>query len=241
MACLIGISCGWRESEARHLLRDEYVRALEAAGAVPVLLPSVNPALTKEYYTLLHGFIFSGGGDVDALYFGEEPHIGMGEITPVRDRFELALATLALQGRKPVLAICRGVQVLNIAAGGTIHQDLHGITNLKHNQLAPRWHPTHQVDLEPKSRLSQLLGATSLRVNSFHHQGIKQVGKGLWAVGRSRDGLVEALESTDPDRFLLGVQWHPECSWERDEQSFSLFKALVNAAGNAGKEVIYNE
>lgn len=232
MACMIGITCGWRESESKHMLSYDYARAVEEAGGIPVLLPAVEVAPPESYYERMQGFIFSGGDDLDPCHFGEEPQIGLGEITPRRDSFELALAALVLKGNKPALGICRGIQVLAIAAGGTVHQDLKDITSLQHRQQAPRWYPTHQVKLAGESRLCSLLGTDCLRVNSFHHQSVNQVGQQLSAVGWSNDGLVEALESKDPAHFLIGVQWHPESSFYYDKYSYKLFKGLVEA-GNS--------
>lgn len=227
MGCYIGITCGWQESGHKHQLSDEYVRAVQAAGGTPLLLPSVPPELAGYYCQLVDGIIFSGGDDLDPLFFGEEPQLGQGEITPRRDAFELQLSRLVLAGKKPALAICRGMQVVNVSAGGSIYQDLGGVTTLLHKQQAPRWYPTHRVDIEEHSRLYRVIKKPGIRVNTFHHQGVNKVGQGLKAVAWSGDGLIEGLETTDPAHFLLGVQWHPECNWEKDEASFNLFKALV--------------
>ncbi|MCR4441567.1 MAG: gamma-glutamyl-gamma-aminobutyrate hydrolase family protein [Peptococcaceae bacterium] len=230
MTCLIGITCGWCESAARHYLHNDYTQAVEAAGGVPVLIPAVDPKAASYYYERLDGMIFSGGDDVDPAFFGEEPQRGLGEITPARDAFELALASLVLKGNKPALGICRGAQVLNIAAGGTVYQDLSAFSSLQHSQQAPRWYSTHLVEIAEGSCLFGLLGKKQIRVNSFHHQGLKAIGAQLRPVGWSRDGLVEALEACDSSRFLLGVQWHPECSWDKDENSRILFRSLVERA-----------
>jgi len=231
LTCLIGITCGWRESEARHHLRHDYVQAVEAAGGVPLLIPAVAPELAPVYYNMLDGLVFSGGDDVDPAYYGEEPQKGLGEIAPARDAFELALASLVLRGNKPALGICRGIQVLNIAAGGTVYQDLSVFSSLQHYQQAPGWHAAHLIQLDENSRLFGLLKKKQIRVNSFHHQGIKEVGAQLKPAGWSRDGLIEALEACEPSRFIIGVQWHPECSWAKDENSRLLFRALVERAG----------
>jgi putative glutamine amidotransferase len=227
MDCLVGITCGWRESELKHLLHEEYVRAIYEAGGIPVLIPTLEPFLVEKYYNLYDGLIFSGGDDLDPYYFGEEPQRGLGEITPRRDSFELALAKLALEREKPVLGICRGIQLLNIAAEGSVHQDLKGQSDLQHSQKAPRWYPTHHIEVEEESRLYQILGTNTLRVNSFHHQAISIVGNRLRAVAWSRDGLVEAVEIRDTSKFIIGVQWHPECSHSKDEFSLKLFKFFV--------------
>ncbi|HHY06278.1 MAG TPA: gamma-glutamyl-gamma-aminobutyrate hydrolase family protein [Clostridia bacterium] len=235
MACFIGITCGWEEEKTWHKLHDEYVCAVKEAGGVPFLLPSLaSKELVAVYYNQLDGFIFSGGSDLDPHYFGEEPQEGLAEITPRRDAFEMALARLALAGEKPVLGICRGLQLLNVAAGGTLYQDLKGVTRQKHKQRAPRWYPTHRVQVQPDSELFKLVQQESFSVNSFHHQGIRELGQGFQAVAWSKDGLIEALESSAKGKKMIAVQWHPECTWGKDRISFSLFKNLVECAAGRG-------
>jgi putative glutamine amidotransferase len=246
MEIFIGITCGWEEKKTWHKLHDEYVSAVREAGGIPLLLPSVASShLVDVYYNQLDGFIFSGGSDIDPHYFGEEPQEGLGEITPVRDAFEMALAKLVLEGDKPALGICRGIQLLNIAAGGDIYQDLKSITGQLHNQQAPREYPIHTVKILADSSLFRLAQKESVLVNSFHHQGIRRVGKGLRAVAWSEDGLIEAVESccvegntsgnnsfndkSYGDNRIIAVQWHPECNWFSDRISFSLFRNLVES------------
>ncbi len=231
MVRVIGITCGWREEETRHMLHDEFIRAVCGIGGIPFLIPTAEPDLAGQYYARVDGLIFSGGADPDPVYYGEEPNSGIGEITPKRDSFELALAELALKGEKPVLAICRGLQVINIAAGGSLYQDLKGITPLQHRQQAPRWYPTHQVRIVQNSRLYTLIKKDTIRVNSFHHQGINKIGSGLQAVASSDDGLIEAVEAADAKKCLFGIQWHPECFWEKDESSYLILTSLLAATG----------
>ncbi|MDX9871323.1 MAG: gamma-glutamyl-gamma-aminobutyrate hydrolase family protein [Clostridia bacterium] len=226
MRCRIGITCGWRESEQRHLLHEEYVRAIAGSGGIPVLLPAAPPELAESYYQIVDGLLFSGGDDIDPGYFGEEPVAALGEITPKRDAFELRLAELAWRGKKPVLGICRGIQLLNVALGGTLHQDIGHLTVLMHNQKAPRTHAVHQVDVAAGSCLGKILGTKTLRVNSYHHQAVNQIAQGLQVTAHSKDGLVEALEA-EGEAFFLGVQWHPECTYLVDAASRKLFAAFV--------------
>lgn len=221
------MTCGWREEKQSHYLTNYYVQAVYQAGGIPILLPTLPPDTVEETYSRMDGFLFSGGDDLDPYFFGEEPRNGLGEVTPNRDIFELALAQRALQGEKPVFAICRGLQIINVAAGGTIHQDISGITQQVHFQNAPRWYPFHQVELEEHSRLYWVLKQKKFRVNSFHHQAICKLGENLSAVGWSKDGIIEAIEYAHPSKHIYGVQWHPECSWDKDEISFKLFKNLV--------------
>ena len=230
MTCLIGITCGWQEQEARHIVNDSYVLAVKKAGGIPLLIPALDESQAEDVYNSIDGIIFTGGDDPDPFFYGEEPEEGLGDVTPRRDSFELALARCALKGEKPVLGICRGIQLLNIAAGGTLYQDLKGHTRQQHRQIAPRWHTSHRVEIEKQSRLYQTIKNESVRVNSFHHQAVREVGKGLWVVARSLDGMIEAIEAVDPQKYLLGLQWHPELLIDRDEHSFHVFAELIELA-----------
>lgn len=234
MAPVIGITCAWDEEAGRYFLGRFYTAAVEAAGGLPLLLPYPLPDSGMDrLLDLVDGLLLSGGGDVDPVYFGEEPVPGCGKITPERDDFELALTRRALSAGLPVLGICRGAQVLNIAAGGDIYQDI--VTQvpgcLKHSQKAPRWCATHGIMVEGGTRLARILGSGSLRVNSFHHQAIRRPAPGFVVSARAKDGIIEAIESIGP-AFALGVQWHPEAMWERNKGSLALFTALVEAGKN---------
>lgn len=208
-----------------------YAAAVEAAGGIPVILPVLAPEKAPEVLEHLQGLLLSGGVDLDPSHYGEDPLPGLGKVTPERDAFELALARRALAAGVPVLGICRGVQVLNVAAGGTLFQDLGSQLEkvLKHRQEAPRWHESHAVRLDPSSRMAAILGVTEARVNSFHHQAVRVVAPGLRAVAWAPDGVIEAVESVDGG-FALGVQWHPEEMWDRYPLHLKPFSALVEAA-----------
>jgi putative glutamine amidotransferase len=237
MRPIIGITTKHDEA-ARHILLEEgYFRAIEAAGGLPVALPPlVSREAASECAALIHGLLLSGGPDIDPVHFGEEP-TGTQVITPERDAFELTLLGEATGRGMPVLAICRGAQVLNVFAGGDLYQDLSSQypQALKHRQEAPAWYGTHRVDLVPGSLVARILGCTELRVNSFHHQGIRRVGAGFKASARAQDGLVEAIEAVG-EEFVLGVQWHPERMWEKEERQARLFRAFVAAcAAYAGR------
>ena len=229
MRPVIGITCAEDEVNNRAYLARSYYNAVAKAGGLPVLLPSVPE--TEELLGIMDGLIFSGGGDVDPRYFGEEPVPGTGEISPTRDVVELRLAELAWSRKLPSLGICRGAQVLNIAAGGTIHQDISmGFDkHLKHVQQAPRWYATHNIDILEASRMFGIMGEKTLRVNSFHHQIIARLGDGLLACAWSSDGVIEVFESAG-DNFILGVQFHPETMWHRDRRFLKLFEALILAS-----------
>lgn len=208
-----------------------YAAAVEASGGIPVIIPVMHPGLAPELVAHLQGILFAGGVDVDPSYYGEEPLPGLGQVTPERDALELALAREALDRGVPVLGICRGVQVLNVAAGGTLYQDLASQLGkvLKHRQEAPRWYESHAVRIDPGSRLAAVVGTSELRVNSFHHQAVREVAPGLRAVAWAPDGVVEAVEAVN-HRFALGLQWHPEEMWRRYPVHLKPFAALVEAA-----------
>ncbi|GMA57683.1 gamma-glutamyl-gamma-aminobutyrate hydrolase [Alicyclobacillus sacchari] len=181
----------------------------------------------------LDGLLLTGGDDVDPNLYGEEPQIGLGALEPARDRIELALIHMMRAQRKPILGICRGMQVLNVALGGTLYQDLprQWKGKLQHSQKAARGEATHSVRLQAGSRVSACYhGETVVRVNSFHHQAVKNVAPVLQAVGWDADGLVEAIEGVDTEPLLVAVQWHPENMWRADSGALGLFQALVEAA-----------
>ncbi|MGE5372111.1 MAG: gamma-glutamyl-gamma-aminobutyrate hydrolase family protein [Solirubrobacterales bacterium] len=229
MKPLIGITSSHDEQTTQHSVKTSYIAAVERAGGCPVLLPAaVGPESVLNYAERLDGFVFSGGGDVDPIWWGEEPLIGMGEIDPLRDEFELALAREILSRDKPGLFICRGIQVLNVAAGGELIQDLR--TGLKHRQQAPRYHPTHWIQLVPGSCLAGLAGCRQVWVNSFHHQAAAAAAPGFKVTARASDGVIEAIES-EHHRYILGVQWHPECM--QDGLSDQLFRTLVQLAAGS--------
>jgi putative glutamine amidotransferase len=194
-----------------------YLLALEAAGAMPVVLPPVGDA--EEVLSRLDGICLSGGPDLDPDAYGaRERHPQLGDTEPSLDAFELALARAALDRGVPVFGVCRGAQALNVAAGGTLHQHLDG-----HRQTEAGTLPTHVVQVAPQTRLAAIMGAGTLAVNSFHHQAVATLGAGLRVVARAPDGTVEAIEGPG---FTLGVQWHAEALPEH----LPLFAALVAAA-----------
>lgn len=179
----------------------------------------------------LDGLLLSGGGDVDPDLFGELPHWDLGAVSPERDAFEIKLVLAMLEADKPVLGICRGIQLLNVALGGTLYQDLKSqyANSLQHQQQAPRCCPTHPVRMDAGSKLAYLSGSVQLRVNSLHHQAVRSVAPGLLAVAWAPDGVVEAVEETG-GKYLLAVQWHPEVLWEEDGAAAALFRSFVEAA-----------
>jgi putative glutamine amidotransferase len=212
---------------------ETYLRALVTAGAVPVLLPQLTErSRLRRLFDMLDGLLLPGGGDIDPARYGEARHEKCGPISPELDEVELTLARWAVDEEKPVLAICRGIQVLNVALGGTLYQDIAaqipgGEEHVKCLR-GPRDFLAHTAAITADSRLAGIVGATSLPVNSLHHQAVKDVGHGLAVVARTPDTLIEALE-VPAHPFAIGVQWHPEELVDRDAHSQKLFDAFVVA------------
>jgi len=211
-----------------------YMRAVELAGGIPVVLPPLGPEMIAPLLDRLSGICLSGGPDLDPHGYGEGPDPHLGPTEPDLDAFELALAKVADQRRMPVLGICRGCQALNVARGGTLHQHLADVTDgsIEHRQGARGRVPTHSVRIEPRSRLARTMGVSEAEVNSFHHQSAARLGKRLKAVAWSPDRVVEGIESSGPYLYL-GVQWHAESLVERPEH-LALFRSLVDEAGHYG-------
>lgn len=210
---------------------SSYTRAIAAAGGVPVVLATDGHGVT-EVLAAIDGLVLPGGPDVDPSLYGEtEVHPAVYGLNPERDRFEIELARAAVARNLPLLAICRGIQVLNVALGGTLYQDLpdQHPAHANHRQQAAASEPLHEVQLAPGSCLARLYAAARVRANSFHHQGVKAVAPGLRAVGWSPDGLVEGVESPDHD-FVVGVQWHPEVMFEAHAEHLRPFAGLAAAA-----------
>jgi putative glutamine amidotransferase len=209
-----------------------YLRAIEWAGGIPIVIPPLHIQAITPLLDRISGICLSGGPDLDPQSYGAREHPKLGPTEPDLDRFELAIARRADARGIPLLAICRGAQALNVVRGGTLVQHLPDLGNaIDHRQNAPGEEPTHEVLIEPDSKLAQVLETTRLEVNSFHHQGIAELGRGLRPVAHSDDGMIEGIES--PDRpFCVGVQWHAELLVERPTET-ALFEAFVEASRSA--------
>lgn len=232
MAPSIGVTSSIREGTLLTMGMDN-AHSVVNAGGVPLVLPNIaNESVLDQLAASLDGLLVTGGGDVDPTWYGEEPHPALGEVSPERDQFEIALIRRFLQRNKPVFGICRGCQVLNVAADGDMYQDIYaqsGRPLLQHSQKAPREHASHYVDIVEQSMLHSIVQNIRLKVNSFHHQAIRRAGAGFAITAYSSDGIVEAIESTQ-HRFALGVQWHPEnMTRSGDPAARLLFEAFVHA------------
>ena len=205
-------------------------------GAIPLIIAfpddvSKVDQLAQDYVQLIDGLMLPGGPDVDPTFYGEEPHPKIGMTLYQKDRFEIALIKAALAADKPIFGICRGIQIMNVAMGGTLYQDLESQypeLKIQHPQATLGQFATHHVELTAGSKLAKLYGQSTIKVNSRHHQAVKAVGKGLKVTAVAPDGVIEGMESTDTDLFL-GVQWHPENMWQQeDPQQLVVFQDFLD-------------
>ena len=219
----------------RFYLGRDYSEALEASGAVPVHLSLIpKPEYVAEALSGLDGILLPGSNsDVDPFYYGEDPHPKLGPVVPEKDETDLLVLAEAERLELPVLAICFGMQSLNVSRGGSLYQDLEAqIENcLKHEQGLPRERNSHAIKFEPGSLLGSIRGNAGnelpVKVNSSHHQAIKQVGKNLMSIAWANDSVIECIQDDRPGRFVFGVQWHPELSWRTDVLSKAIFERFV--------------
>lgn len=208
----------------------KYLKAIEDAGAIPMVVPPLRRDLVEPLLQRVSGVCLSGGPDLDPVAYGKRRHELIGPTWRELDDFEIALARAADARGLPILAICRGLQVLNVARGGTLHQHVPDVVGerINHRQSHPGEQATHWVTLEESSRLRETMRSGRTRVNSFHHQAIAELGEDLVISARAADGTIEGVEASDRD-FVLGVQWHAECLVPRRPQA-SLFGAFVASA-----------
>lgn len=234
-ALLVGPSCSTLASAASKapligiasLTSDSYVRAVRAAGGVPIVLPNTDGDAQNiaDYLDLLDGLLMPGGADIPPVEWSEQPHPTSKVLADDRYLFEKQMITAWIQQTdKPLLGICLGSQWINVAHGGSLVQDIPSEFKVNHRNT------THGVTLAEDSRLAMILGATTFEVNSYHHQAVRNVGEGLRVIAHSDDGIIEGTEGTDPDRFLIGVQWHPEKMMPDDKRQAKLLHAFVEAA-----------
>lgn len=246
---IIGISCNYDYGDVFksandiaaispkwHYICENYTRSIEEAGGIPLLLPVYRDEedLTAAL-DMVDGVLISGGNDIDPILYGELDRGRCGRIIPERDRQDIAMARYVIEKtQKPMLCICRGIQVLNVAMHGSLYQDLEseGPFGGHMRKNYPMNAVTHRVSIAPDSLLFEILGKTHLGVNSFHHQSVKSVGSGLRVTAKSEDGVVEAVE-LEGGRFVLGLQWHPEKMYDSEEQK-KIFAAFLERARQGG-------
>ncbi len=231
MKAKIGIIiCGLEGN--KQFVTDAYIQAVKGAKGIPLILPLIkSKTVIQEYVSLCDGFLFCGGGDITPLLFGQEPAAGIGKTDISLDLFQIRLMKTILEAQKPVLAICRGMQILNVACGGTIFQDLNltDFETINHMQTSiSRKDISHKVKFTPNTRTQRLLGDFAF-TNSFHHQAIDRLGKGLIVSGQTGDDVIEAIEASG-HHFAIGVQWHPENMLESVPVMKQLFIGLVQYA-----------
>lgn len=219
-------------------IRITYLNAIEAAGGIPIPIAlNDNLDVIKEVYKTVSAILLPGGEDVNPTRYGEAPHPKLGKVDDLRDEVEINLARWAFKDLKPTLAICRGIQVMNVALGGSLYQDLpsQGFAELTHAspEASEMWtHLAHEINIEPSSKLAKLLGENKIKVNSIHHQAIKQIAPTLRISAKSPDGVVEAAESeTHP--FFIGVQCHPETLYQNPNSPWLKLFAAFTGAGKS--------
>lgn len=230
---VIAITPQYDIANKRVKIEDCYLKAIKASGGVGILLPLYQDAKDlKEIVEFADGFLYTGGPDMNPFYFHEEALPECGTIVKDRDQLEYDLLPYIIETRKPVLGICRGIQVLNITLGGDIFQDIpsqyENELRIAHYQKASGVTKTHYVHITEDSLLSKIIGKESIAVNSYHHQAVRRIGTDLTIAAIANDGIVEAV-SMENHRFFLGLQWHPEELYDEDEDSRKIFDAFVAA------------
>ena len=216
----------------RAYVNNDYIRAVEKAGGTPLILPLIfDSEAIKDQVEAVDGILLSGGYDVHPRFYGEEPLEKLGFILQERDKHEIELIKIAIELNKPILGICRGLQILNVALGGSLYQDLSYIEgcNIKHFQSSLKGATSHTVDLIKGTKLFDILGEKII-TNSIHHQAVKEAAPTLEITALSKDGIVEGLEYTG-DNYIVAVQWHPEMIFENYPIMLKLFECLVEEAG----------
>ena len=237
---VIGISASMLVTEDGSCLGNEqayvnkhYVRALTSVGAAPLLLPIVetDDSLIKVQLQQIDGLLLSGGYDVNPLLYGEEPLPELEYILPERDEYEIKLIHMALAMNKPILGICRGMQILNVACGGTLYQDLrqYSLKHFKHQQKSKTDTASHTVEFIPNTKLRSIMNVDDTKINTFHHQAIKDLAPGFVINAKARDGIIEGFERIG-EEFVIGLQWHPEMMMEKDASMQKIFRSFIDFA-----------
>jgi putative glutamine amidotransferase len=234
---LIGITPAYSYDEEKIYINNGYMESVNKTGGLAILLPLTDDeSLLMDVIKRCDGFLVSGGPDIDAKYYNENNFAFNGTISPLRDAMDIYITKKAFEAKKPILGICRGIQVLNVAMGGTLYQDINsqikGQNILKHSQNAPKWYPIHEIYIERDSIIWETFKTGITRVNSFHHQAVKDVAPGFVVTSKAADGVIESIEYVG--QFAVGVQWHPEVMWKKDIAYLKIFEYFISAA-NAAK------
>ncbi len=232
MRPVIGIVPMYDSKRENYRLRPGYMDAVSVAGGIPVMLhPEEDDKLLQQMTELCDGFIFSGGQDIEPERYGEEKLEKCEECMPERDDFELKFLRIILESEKPVLGICRGIQVFNVYFGGDMYQDIPTQLgeDICHRAAVMGETAMHSVIIDENTPLAKLIGKSAIEVNSFHHQSIKNLASGLVSMAKAEDGVVEAAYIPGKT-FAMAVQWHPELMFREDKYAMALFEALIDAA-----------
>ena len=232
---IVGVMPLWDDEKDSIWMLPGYMDGLHQAGAIPLIFPfTANEEELTQLAELCDGFLFTGGHDVSPQLYHEQPMEGLVSTCEKRDRMETIILKIAMEADKPVLGICRGIQLINAALGGSLYQDLplQHPSETNHHGRAPYDQPVHDTKVYRDSPLYGCLGKEILPVNSYHHQAVKDLATGLEVMAAAPDGIVEAFYKPD-QRFLWAVQWHPEFAYRTDENSRKIFSAFVGAMERA--------
>lgn len=208
-----------------------YTLSIERSGGIPVIIPfTIKSEMICEYVNLCCGFLFTGGADIDPLYYGEEAVHECGELQPYRDSLEFLIFNEAMRQGKPIMGICRGAELVNVALGGTLYQDIESEieTHIAHRQTEPKFSHSHKVNVLHETPLSRIADSERIRVNSFHHQAIRILAKDLIPMAIAEDGIIEAVYYSG-ESYLRAYQWHPERLYDADKLNRLLFEDFINA------------
>jgi len=230
MKPIIGISSSIDDDGTVTMLCP-YGSSIEKAGGIPILLPYVEDcSVLEKYVEMCDGFLFSGGFDIAPSRYGEATKETCGKLQPMRDKLEFTIFEKIIKTDKPIMGICRGFQFINVALGGTLIQDIpsEAPSEINHTQTEPRFTPSHEVRVLADTPLYSLVGKDRMVANSFHHQAIKTLGRGLKVMAMADDGIVEAIYSTG-ERYIRAYQWHPERLYKINEDNLTLFSDFIRA------------